>query len=164
MTSLKITVFAVLFKFLILLCPRLAMSQSTIDEFAWLAGRWHGDGLGGQSEEIWAPPSGGTMMGMFRHTKEGKVTFYEFFIIKEDADGFKLKLKHFTPELVGWEEQDKYVTFPLLHLSPTRIEFDGLVMEKIDTDKMNITVQIKQKDGETIKEVFRFARIETSSP
>ena len=31
--------------------------RAKIEDMAWLAGRWLGDGLGGISEEIWSPPS-----------------------------------------------------------------------------------------------------------
>ena len=169
MNNLKIKFLANSISFLILLYhpPLLGQSVSSsghhINNFAWLAGHWQGDGFGGQSVEIWSPPSAGTMMGMYQHSQQGKVIFYEFFIIKEEADGFKLKLKHFTSELIGWEEKDKYVTFPLLSLSPTRIEFDGLIMEKIDNDKIQVTVQIQQKNGEIKKEVFHYIRVENQS-
>lgn len=165
MINLNKTILTGLITFLIVLYHPLLSGQSisssgyTIEDFAWLAGHWQGDGLGGKSEEIWSPPSAGTMMGMYQHSKDGTITFYEFFVIQEEEDGFKLKIKHFTRELIGWEEKEKYITFPLISLSPNRIEFDGLVMEKIDTNKMNTTVSIQQKTGEIIDEVFHFTRV-----
>ena len=33
----------------------------TIDDAAWLAGRWVGEGFGGQMEETWSPPVGWSM-------------------------------------------------------------------------------------------------------
>lgn len=142
-------------------CPYFALAQSattTIDDFSWLTGHWTGDGFGGRMEEYWAPPSDGVMMGMFKHSKDGEITFYEFFTIVQENGQWALKLKHFTPELVGWEEKTDYVTFPLVSVAPTEIAFDGLVMRKLSTNQIEVILNIKRK-GEIDTERFVYTRL-----
>ena len=43
-----------------------AVEAPSIDDFAWLAGHWRGEGLGGVCEEVWSQPLAGTMMGSCR--------------------------------------------------------------------------------------------------
>lgn len=47
-------------------------------ELGWLAGAWVGKNDAGEIvEELWTAPSGGTMIGSGRSTKDGKTTFFE---------------------------------------------------------------------------------------
>jgi len=135
-----------------------ASNAQTIADFAWLAGSWKGDGLGGLSEESWSPASGNTMMGMYKHTKEGEVTFYEFMLIVQEQSGFVMKIKHFSPDMTGWEEKDKSVTFPLVRVSPTEIIFDGLEIEKKSENELQLRVNIGDKDGEIQVAIFNYIR------
>ena len=98
------------------------------------------------------------MMGMYKHTKDGQVTFYEFFVIGELEGRFALRLKHFTPEMVGWETKDQYVTFPLVSVSPTEILFDGLEMRKVDEDQLEVKVNVGDEDGNTQWVTFAYKR------
>jgi hypothetical protein len=126
--------------------PHTIEKEFNIYDYSWLAGRWVGDGFGGTSEEIWSPPSAdGTMMGMYRHHKaDGTLNFYEFFVL--DKTG--IRLKHFTPTMVGWETKENYVTFEMMNFSPDKIELDGLIMERKSNDEMKVQLQIKQGDKE----------------
>lgn len=44
----------------------LARPPATLADVAWLVGSWHGPGLGGETDQVWLPPVGGAMPGMFR--------------------------------------------------------------------------------------------------
>lgn len=126
-----------------------------INDYAWLSGSWTGDGFGGTSEEIWSKPSAdGTMMGTYRHHKaDGSLNFYEFMVL--DKTG--LKLKHFTPDLVGWETKEDFVTFEMVSFDKNRIELKGLVFERKGEDSMEIRLRLKYADRvET--EVFQMTR------
>ena len=61
--------------------------DASIEDVAWIAGHWRGEAFGGITEEIWSPPMGKSIMGMFRLIKEGKVDFYEMEIIVEENGG-----------------------------------------------------------------------------
>lgn len=134
------------------------IDQPQLDDFAWLAGSWVGDGFGGNSEEVWTAPSAGSMIGAYKHYKDGKVNFYEILHISKTDGKFSLKLKHFNPDLTGWEDKDKYVEFPFVSATPSRIEFKGLIYELVAEDKMEIRLRLKRGD-EVNTEVFHFQRI-----
>jgi len=121
------------------------VGKPTIAQFAWIAGHWKGKAMGGDFEETWNPPMAGRMMGMFQFVKEGKVVFYEILTIVPKGDSFVLRLKHFDSKLVGWEEKDKSVEFPLIRITNEKAEFDGLVFYKQKDGKMKIVVTTKSK-------------------
>lgn len=146
---------------LIFLCHNIVLAQYenvTIEEFAWLEGHWTGEGFGGIMEEHWSPPSDNVMMGMFKHSKDGKITFYEFFTIIQEDGKWALRLKHFNPDFVGWEEKTDYLTFPLVSIGLAEIAFDGLVMKKISDDQMEVRLSIQRK-GEVSVEQFLYTRV-----
>ena len=121
-------------------------TKVALSDAAWIAGHWTGKAMGGTFEETWNPPLGNSMMGMFKFVKDDQVNFYELLTIVEENDSLVLRLKHFNPKLVSWEEKDESEEFPLLSLSANEARFDGLVFRKIDDSHMTITVL--QDDGE----------------
>ncbi|HKZ81681.1 MAG TPA: DUF6265 family protein [Pyrinomonadaceae bacterium] len=77
---------------------------ASIAAVSWIAGHRRAAALGGVCEEIWSEPVGNSMVGMFRFVKDGKVVFYELMTIEEDKS-LVLKIKHFNPDLSGWERK-----------------------------------------------------------
>lgn len=132
----------------------------TVEDFSWLAGHWLGEGLGGTVEEVWAPPLGGQMLGMFRLIREGKPVFEELMLITTQEGVVTLKVKHFTPEFVGWESKEEAVDFKLERLRNREAFFKGLVIRRPQDDSLEITVTIRHKDGSVRDEPFRFTRYE----
>lgn len=125
-----------------------------INDYQWLAGSWIGDGFGGVSEEHWSEPVGGTMMGMYRHHKDGKIVFYEFLLLDENG----IRLKHFNPDITGWEEKNDYLTFEMISFSGNKIEMKGLVLERKSNSEMEIRLQMR-RNGEAHTEVFSMRRM-----
>lgn len=117
-----------------------------IEDFAWIVGHWTGEAMGGAFEETWNAPFGGTMMGMFKFVQDDKVGFYEILTIVEEDGNWLIRLKHFDKALVGWEEKDESMEFPLVSLSDTEAIFDGLKFLKIDDNTMHILVTTKRGD------------------
>ena len=133
-----------------------------LDELAWLAGFWRGEGFGGVVEEAWTPPSAGTMVGTFKliGEEEGRPqpSFYEFMAILESDAGLVLRLKHFNPDVTGWEEKDDYVSFPLVKIEGSRVYFRGLTYERTAEGDLKIYLAMRTKDG--VKEVaFELGRV-----
>ena len=126
-----------------------ASPAASINDVAWIAGHWQGSAMGGEFEETWNPPFAGSMVGMFKFAEDQKVKFYEILTIVEKDGSLLLRLKHFDQALIGWEEKDKSVEFPLQSLTETKAEFDGLVFQKIDETTMHIVVTTKANAGET---------------
>ena len=132
---------------------------ATTNEIAWLAGRWTGTGLGGVCEEIWSAPAAGAMMGMFRLVREGKVVFYEILTFVEHEGSLLLRLKHFDPDLTGWEEKSDSVKFRLLKATPGAVYFDGLTFMRVADDRLEIFLAIRNRsDGSIREERFEMQR------
>ena len=113
---------------------------ATLADAAWLVGAWEGEGLGGWNEEVWSAPAGGAMMGVFRHVKDGAVVFYEFMTLVETDGSLELRIKHFHPDMRGWEEKDDMVRFPLVRADAGTLWFDGLTLRRNDDDTMDAWV------------------------
>lgn len=129
--------------------------EFSIDNYQWLVGHWVGDGFGGVSEEMWAPAVDGVMMGMYRNVQNGKVSFYEFIHLSKEG----MRLKHFKPDLVGWEDKEEMVKFELLDYDDNTLIFDALKIIRIDNDNMKMELKLKQ-NGAVSTEVFKFSRKE----
>ena len=141
--------------------PGAERPQAKVEALAWIAGHWRGPGLGGTSEEVWTEPSGGAMLGMFRSLgPDGEVRFYELFTLGPDDEGsLTIRLKHFNPDMTGWEEKDEMVTFPLVALSEDAAWFDRLTFHRAGPDELHVHLAIGQPDGTAREETFRYHRI-----
>ena len=70
------------------------------------------------------------MMGVFRQFRDGKPRFYEFMLMSEVGDTVELRIKHFNPDVTGWEEKDKYTTFKLVKVEGQNAWFSGLTFKR----------------------------------
>jgi len=134
--------------------------KADVGLMAWIAGTWTGKGLGGKVEESWSKPKGNVMMGMFRLIQNDKPTFYEFmtFVVKNGT--LMLRLKHFTEDMVSWEEKEKTVDFRFIKKESNRYYFQGLTFENVSDNELRIYLALRQKD-KTYKEMFfKFAKID----
>jgi len=124
--------------------------------YSWIQGSWVGDGFGGYSEELWSPPGlDGKVMGTYRHyNADSSLNFYEFFVLDEEG----LYLKHFNPDMTGWEEKSDHLTFEMISFDDKTIELKGLKYEYLPPDSMNIYLKMKTKDGGVRTEVFHMKR------
>ena len=132
--------------------------KASLSQVSWIAGHWTGEAFGGTAEEIWSEPLGGSMMFVFRLVSDGQVSFYEAGHIQEIDDSLILQLKHFDGNLRGWEEKDETIDFKLVQLERNKVYFEGLTMELINQDQMNVTVLIEQ-DGTTEEILFAYKRV-----
>ncbi|MDO7170681.1 DUF6265 family protein [Mariniflexile sp. AS56] len=127
--------------------------EPTVKNIAWISGNWKGEAFGGLTEENWSAPSGDSMMATFKLIVNDKVAFYEIEIIREVNKTLILQLKHFNNDLKGWETKDETIDFPLKEITANKVVFEGMIFEKINTNEMNIYVDIQNETGttETIK-------------
>ena len=144
----------------LLLCIITAQSQNTlslgendtspkadIKDVAWIAGHWQGEAFGGIAEEIWSPPLGNAMVASFRLIVDNQVSFYEIETITEENESLILRLKHFHANLIGWEEKDETVDFPLVKIERDKAYFSGLTFEKVSDKEMHVYVRISDEEG-----------------
>ena len=134
--------------------------RAQVQDMAWLAGHWTGEALGGTVDEIWSPPRGGAMMGMFRLVKDGGTVFYELMTILEEEGTLVLRLKHFGGgDLSAWEEKEETVDFPLVALADGAFRFEGLSFRPEGDDRLRIHLAMPGKD-ESVREVtFAYTRV-----
>ena len=125
-----------------------------LENIKWISGNWKGEAFGGQTEENWSEPSGGSMMATFKLINDGEISFYEIEIIREVENSLVLQLKHFDNDLKGWETKNETVDFPLIKITPTQVIFEGMSFEKVSDNEMNIYVDIKNDEGEI--EIVKF--------
>ncbi len=136
---------------------RPAVANPKIEDFAWLAGEWRGEGFGGTCEEIWSHPLAGTMVGTFRLVQNAEVVFYEIMVIGPDDEGFALKVKHFSREFVSWEDKEGAVRFAYQSVKKDDARFSGLTLAR-DNDKLEIKVRMGGRDGATRWEPIQLQR------
>lgn len=139
---------------------------ATIDQAAWLIGDWVGTGIGGaEAAESWLPPSDGTMVGVFvQETSDGAIFFTEHMYMAEEAGSIVLKLKHFDPDLTGWEEKGDMVRFPLLSIEHCAAYFSGLTYRCEGENGLLVALETRG-EGDALEElVFRFKRRPSASP
>ncbi len=127
-----------------------------VADAAWLVGSWTGTGLGGEVDELWLPPRDGAMHGVFRLQKDGKLSFSEFMTIAEVDGSLILRIKHFTPAFVGWEEKDRSVDFRFVSASRDELRFDGLTFRR-GADGLQIWLAFT-RGGNSREEHFVFKR------
>ena len=114
--------------------------EADLNDVKWISGHWKGEALGGNTEEVWTSPFGGSIECMFKLVVNNKVTFYEFLTITEENNSLILRLKHFNSDLKGWEEKDERLEFKLVKVTKNRIYFDDFTFEKVSENEMNIYV------------------------
>ena len=90
---------------------------------SWLTGSWRGRNGPDSVEEHWSPFEGDSLMGMFRWVRDGKVLFYELVAIESEGELVRMRIKHFDPGLIGWEEKDRAMEAVLVHLSGREAAF-----------------------------------------
>ena len=122
---------------------------------AWLAGDWTGKGLGGVSEEAWLLPAAGSLAGVYRGSRGGQVTFYELMTVVEAGGSLSFRLKHFAPDLRGWESPERAVEFPLVRAARSALYFDGLTYRRTP-EGLESWVVIGMGDGGTRPERFLY--------
>lgn len=123
-----------------------ASPPAKIEDVAWLEGRWIGEGLGACAEESLSPPVAREIMGKFRQLNaDGTVRFYEFYTIAERNGSLLWRIKHFSPDLEGWEEKDKSTEFSLVAIEGKTAYFDGLTYARTGKNTLRAAVAIEGK-------------------
>jgi uncharacterized protein DUF6265 len=60
--------------------------SGAVTDLHWLAGAWCGTNQGVVNEEVWLPPRAGSLVGVHRDSKDGRLRGFEYFRIVEDGD------------------------------------------------------------------------------
>jgi len=134
-----------------------APARIDLGDLAWLEGCWEGEAFGSPAHECWMLAPGGRLTGMFQLIRDGQQAFSEIFIIDEFDGAHELRLKHFHPDLTGWEAQDEWVTFTLLETGPDFARFSGLEY-RLDENGALLVDLAMRRGGERVVERLVFTR------
>jgi len=132
--------------------------KATLEDVSWIQGHWKGEAFGGNTEEIWSPPLGESMMFVFKLVVDNKVVFYEIGGIRQVDETLLMQLKHFHGDFKGWEEKDETQDFKLVKIEENKVYFDGLTFEKISDNEINVYVVIEEKDGKQQEVKFNYTK------
>jgi hypothetical protein len=127
-----------------------AKPKAPTHRLQWLEGNWIGKGLGGEAQEVWLAPKGGAMLGTFRLTVAGKPSFYELMTITEKEGQLTMGLKHFHPNLVGWEEKKESKQWPESEATEQRIRFGPVLYELQSENELHIWVELGEDQVEKL--------------
>jgi hypothetical protein len=133
-----------------------------LKELSFMAGRWTAKSEWGDMEESWSEPLGNSMMCSYRCVKNGKVVFYEFIVIEQTPTGPVMKLRHFSPGNIGWEDKDKPYEYPLMFLESDRARFErpdkktALTFHRTGPNKMLVILEREDKDGKWVQDEFDY--------
>lgn len=138
---------------------------ASVADLAWMAGHWQGQKDGNPLEEHWTAPDSGTMMGMFRWIKSGRVLVYEVLALEDSPKGPVLLLRHFKPGLIGLEEEEKNgpLRCPLAGGGPGEVVFacesepTRLTYRRAGENGLNVLLE-RQKEGKTRTDEFVYTR------
>lgn len=137
-------------------------SKPTLAGFGFMTGHWRCEIWGGSGEEIWTTPADGSMLGMFRFSKGGKLAFTEFLTFEDTADGPALYMRHFNPLLKAWEDKDGALLWKVAERKANEALFvrEGISMRyTLESADVLVAVLKKTKDGKTEESVFRYLRV-----
>ncbi len=133
-----------------------AQTKPTLNDFAWLAGRWQGAWGPRVAQQVWMPPKGGVMLGTFQLVENDTTLVIELFTLVQKPDGIKLYFRHFTPALAPWETSAPTM-LNLASSTPKLIEFDNpvdgepkrAIIRRIDADTYVSRSEIVPEKGDT---------------
>jgi len=108
-----------------------SQAKATLEELSFISGCWAGDWKGGLTEEQWSRASGDSMMCVFKYVKGGQAVFYEMLLIEQTKSGPVMRLKHFNPGLIGWEEKDQAYSYPLIELGRMKPSSSGQISLRV---------------------------------
>jgi hypothetical protein len=91
--------------------------------------------------------------------KNGQPVFYQLRTLVEENGSLIMRLKHFNPNMTGWEEKDQTVDFPFVAKEKGAYYFNGLSFKPESPGAggaVTIFLAIRSKnDGSVREEVFR---------
>jgi hypothetical protein len=146
-------IFSGIFLSLLLITPGYGQVKTELKSLNFISGKWVGSMEWGDMEEYWSEAMGDTMVCAFHCVKDGKVVFYEFIVIEQSASGVPvMKLRHFGPGNIAWEEKDMPNEYPLAKLDKSKAVFEApdkktrLIYERRNAIQLRVVLE-QEKDG-----------------
>jgi len=142
-----------------------SQSPTELEAFRWLTGTWVGQD-NPDLYEVWTDPIGDAMIGLFRWTKKNKVWMTEHMSITMDDDKPVFRLRHFSRDMVPWEDKDGALTYPLISSTndkfvfenPTRDHPRRFIFRRVSHDSYSVTLE-GADDSKKKSNVFTYRRV-----
>lgn len=139
-----------------------AAPSAALEDVAWFAGAWEGECFGQKCEEVWNPPSAGSMVGLYKLYDDDGVRFYELMLLTVEDGSLIMKVKHFNADFSAWEDKTEFVSFPLVELAPEAVHFHGLSFYRRGADELDIWIALR-RDGELREHRLTYRRAATAT-
>ena len=123
--------------------------EASLDDARWLVGSWTGTAFGMRFEEVWNPPSAGSMVGMFKLFGDDGISMYELMVLSAEGGTLNLKIRHFNPDFTAWEEKNEDVTLPLVKKEDGALHFGQLSFYRRGEDRIDAYVLFRDGDAVT---------------
>ena len=75
--------------------------------------------------------------------------FHQSLVIEEHGDAIRLRLKHFGPSFVGWEEKDKTVDFAFVSSEPGKLVLGPATFLREGEDGLALKLVMSQNGQRT---------------
>lgn len=130
---------------------------ANIGDLAWLEGHWEGAMPEGPVEHVILSPRHGQMPSFVRAIGRDGVLFYEISVFTEHRGSLAVRVKHFTPDMIGWEAQRASIDRPLVERDGNLFRFDGITFERQGPDAFTVYFLNRKGalEGDTLVIPFR---------
>lgn len=132
--------------------------EATLEDANWLVGSWTGTAFGKRFEEVWNPPSAGSMVGMFKLFDDDGVAMYELMIMTVEDGTLSLKIRHFYPDFTAWEDKTEDVTLRLVKKGEDELHFGTISFYRRSEDHIDAYV-LFHKDDEVFEQPLVYERV-----
>ena len=137
--------------------PGESRPAAKLTDASWLVGSWTGTAFGQNFEQVWNPPSAGSMIGLFKLYGEQGVSFYELLELRVEDGSLSLKVKHFSADFTAWEDKADFVDFRLVKLEDNALHFGGLSFYRRGDDSIDGFI-VMRKDEDLTENHLRYVR------
>ena len=139
----------------------LCAAQATAAELSmdWLAGHWCGGEAGHSIEEVWLPEAGGSLFGLSRTLRDGKLKSFEYMHVVRDGDkrGLHVQPNGAPPTLFAIGEQGEgWVRFE----NPEN-DFPHVIQYRRDGENLRAWIAGPGPDDKEMKIPFDYRRCDT---
>ncbi len=147
---MRITQMAVVLSASLAFLATAAAETPSVAQLGWLAQSWQSQQTdGGLGQQVWLAPGGGSMLGVFRLTRRGKLEFAELLTIGPGKDGLTLTIRRLGRTLEPLEGKRSVTSF-----RATQITADKAVFES-GTAQLTRISYLKTAKGMTVRVVPR---------
>lgn len=98
----------------------------SLNDFAWMAGRWQGTIDNNIADVTYMGPDPGSISGVLVVHRDERIYVVELSNLVQTLDGVTLYIRHFSTELQAWEKTDP-VVLKLVSFDGKTAEFDNPV-------------------------------------